>query len=108
MLHIDDAAGAVVAALDAGEGIYNIVDDDPAPTRELFAELAEIVGAKPPRHLPVWLGRMLAGDVIVSMLTRARGASNEKAKRELKWTPTWPSWRDGFRRGLCDATLSRG
>jgi nucleoside-diphosphate-sugar epimerase len=108
MTHVDDAAGAVVAALDAGQGVYNIVDDEPTPTRELFPELATIVGAKPPRHLPVWLGRILAGEVIVSMLTRARGASNEKAKRELNWTPMWPSWREGFRNGLSDSTAPRG
>jgi nucleoside-diphosphate-sugar epimerase len=108
MLHIDDAAGAVVAALDGGEGVYNIVDDDPAPTRELIPALAEIVGAKPPRHVPVWLGRLLAGEAVVSMLTQARGASNAKAKRELHWTPTWPSWRDGFRHGLSDVQKTRG
>jgi nucleoside-diphosphate-sugar epimerase len=108
MLHVDDAAGSVVAALDAGEGIYNIVDDEPTRTRELFPELAAIVGVKPPRHVPLWLGRMLAGEVIVSMLTRARGVSNEKAKHELKWTPIWPSWREGFRDGLSDSTPLRG
>jgi nucleoside-diphosphate-sugar epimerase len=108
MTHVDDAAGAVVAALDAGEGVYNIVDDEPTPTGEMFPELATIVGAKPPRRLPVWLARILAGEVIVSMLTRAPGVSNEKAKRELKWTPMWPSWREGFRSGLSDTTALRG
>jgi nucleoside-diphosphate-sugar epimerase len=108
MTHVDDAAGAVVAALDAGDGIFNIVDDDPAPTRELFSALARAVGAKPPRRLPVWLARMLAGEVVVSMLTRVRGASNERAKRELGWTPMWPSWRDGFQNWLPDTTAPRG
>jgi hypothetical protein len=74
----------------------------------MFPELATIVGAKPPRRLPIWVARMLAGEVLVSMLTRARGASNEKAKRELKWTPMWPSWREGFRSGLSDTTALRG
>lgn len=108
MLHIDDAASAVVAALDTGEGIYNIVDDEPARTSELIPALAAIVGAKPPRHVPVWLGRMLAGEAIVTMMTEARGVSNAKAKRELSWTPSWPSWRDGFRLGLSDTTTPRG
>lgn len=108
MLHIDDAASAVVAALDADKGLYNIVDDEPARTSELIPELAAIVGAKPPRHVPVWLGRLLAGEAIVTMLTESRGASNAKAKRELNWTPSWPSWRDGFRHGLSDGTAARG
>ena len=108
MLHVDDAASAVVAALDAGEGVYNIVDDEPTRTGELIPELAAIVGAKPPRHVPVWLGRLLAGEAVVSMLTQARGASNAKAKRELNWTPTWASWRDGFRHGLSDTQAIRG
>lgn len=102
MLHIDDAASAVVAALDARKGIYNIVDDEPARAGDLLPELAAIVGAKPPRHVPVWLGRLLAGEAVVMMLTEARGVSNAKAKGELKWTPSWPSWRDGFRHGLSD------
>jgi nucleoside-diphosphate-sugar epimerase len=108
MLHVDDAASAVVAALDSGAGIYNIVDDDPERTSVVIPELAAIVGAKPPRHMPVWLARILAGEVIVSMLTQVRGASNEKAKRELHWTPRWASWRDGFRHGLSDAAAPRG
>ncbi|HET9188571.1 MAG TPA: NAD(P)-dependent oxidoreductase [Acidothermaceae bacterium] len=107
MLHIDDAASAVVAALDSGEGIYNIVDDDPAVAAELIPVLASILGAKPPRHVPLWLGRLLAGEAVSSMLTQARGASNAKAKRELRWAPTWPSWREGFRFGLSDG-LSDG
>lgn len=108
MLHIGDAASAVVAAVDNGEGVYNIVDDEPTRTGELIPALAAIVGAKPPRHVPVWLGRLLAGEALVMMLTEARGASNAKAKRELNWTPSWPSWRDGFRNGLSDGAGLQG
>jgi nucleoside-diphosphate-sugar epimerase len=97
MSHVDDAASATVAALTRGRGIYNVVDDDPAPVRDVLTTLAEAVGAKPPRHVPVWLARLVAGEVGVSMLTQVRGASNAKAKRELHWAPRWASWRDGFR-----------
>lgn len=100
MIHVDDAASATVAALERGQGIYNVVDDDPAPVRDILTELAEAVGAKPPRHVPVWLARLAAGEVGVSLLTQVRGASNAKAKRELEWAPRWASWRDGFRHGL--------
>jgi nucleoside-diphosphate-sugar epimerase len=103
LIHIDDAAAATVAALTAGRGIYNIVDDDPAPSAEVISTLAEAVGAKPPRHLPVWLARLAAGEVGVAFLTQIRGSSNAKAKRELGWSPYWASWRDGFRSGLTDA-----
>jgi 2-alkyl-3-oxoalkanoate reductase len=97
-IHIDDAAAATVAAVERGSpGIYNVVDDDPAPVAEWLPYLAETIGAKPPRHVPVWLGRIAAGEVGVSMMTRVRGSSNEKAKRELDWKPAWPSWREGFR-----------
>jgi 2-alkyl-3-oxoalkanoate reductase len=96
-IHIDDAASATVAALDHGApGIYNIVDDDPAPAAEWIPYLATVIGAKPPRRVPVWLGRILAGEVPVSMMTRIRGSSNAKAKRELDWEPRYPSWREGF------------
>jgi nucleoside-diphosphate-sugar epimerase len=96
-LHVADAASATVAALDSGApGIYNIVDDDPAPADEWMPYLAEVIGAKPPRRVPVWLGRVLAGDVLVSMMTRVRGSSNAKARRELEWEPRYPSWREGF------------
>lgn len=99
--HVDDAAGGTVAALERGErGVYNIVDDDPAPTREFIPAIAEALGAPKPLHIPVWLGRLLAGDVAVTMMTEGRGSSNAKAKRELGWEPIWPSWRDGFRHGL--------
>ena len=100
-LHIDDAAAATVAAIERGpRGIYNIVDDEPAPVSEWLPYLAEQVGAKPPRHVPLWLGRLLAGEVGVSMMTQIRGASNAKAKRELGWEPRYPSWRQGFREAL--------
>jgi 2-alkyl-3-oxoalkanoate reductase len=99
--HIDDAAGGTLAALERGRrGIYNIVDDEPAPSREFIPAIAEAVGAKPPLHVPAWLGRLFAGEVAMTMMTEGRGSSNAKAKRELGWQPIWPSWRDGFRRGL--------
>lgn len=96
-VQIDDAAAATVAALRAAKpGIYNIVDDDPAPVSEWLPFLAQAAGAKPPFHVPSWLARMLVGDHLVTMMTEARGVSNAKAKRELGWTPTWASWRQGF------------
>jgi nucleoside-diphosphate-sugar epimerase len=99
--HVDDAAGGTVAALERGRrGVYNIVDDDPAATREFIPAIAVALGAPKPLHIPAWLGRLLAGDVAVTMMTEGRGSSNAKAKRELGWEPIWPSWRDGFRRGL--------
>jgi nucleoside-diphosphate-sugar epimerase len=97
-IHLDDAASAAVLALERdGPVVYNIVDDEPAPVREWLPALAEALGAKPPRRIPTWLGRLLAGEAVVLMSTEARGASNEKAKRELAWTPRHPSWREGFR-----------
>jgi 2-alkyl-3-oxoalkanoate reductase len=97
-IHLDDAATATVLALERGtSGIYNVVDDDPAPLREWLPEVARIIGADPPRHFPVWLARVVAGEVPVMMATEARGASNAKAKRELGWTLRYPSWRKGFR-----------
>jgi nucleoside-diphosphate-sugar epimerase len=96
-IHIDDVAGATLAAIERGRrGVYNIVDDEPAPASEWLPYLAELLGAKQPRHVPVWLGRILAGEQVVSMMTEARGASNAKAKRELGWILTHPSWREGF------------
>ena len=96
-IHLDDAAAATVLALDHGEpGIYNIVDDDPAPVREWLPVLAETLGAKPPRHFPRWLARLFAGDAAVMMGTEARGASIAKARRELGWVPRHSSWRQGF------------
>ena len=98
MIHLDDAASATVLALEHdGPALYNIVDDDPAPAREWLPVLASALGAKPPRRLPVWLARLFAGEAMVVLATEARGASNAKAKRELGWTPRYPSWRTGFR-----------
>ncbi len=95
-VHLDDAAAATVLALEHdGSGIYNIVDDEPAPMREWLPVLANALGAKPPRHVPRWLARLVAGEDMV-LLTEARGASNAKAKRELGWTLRYPSWRQGF------------
>ena len=96
-IHLDDAAAATVLALGHDRaGIYNIVDDDPAPVREWLPVLASALGAKPPRHLPRWLARLVAGEGAVMMATESRGASNAKAKRELGWTLRYPSWREGF------------
>jgi nucleoside-diphosphate-sugar epimerase len=100
-IHIDDAARATLAAVEHGEpGIYNVVDDDPAPVSEWLPAAAGAVGAKPPRHLPRWLGRIAAGELVTVMMTDIRGASNEKAKHELHWQPRFASWRDGFASGL--------
>jgi 2-alkyl-3-oxoalkanoate reductase len=100
-IHIDDAAAATVIAVDHGEpGVYNIVDDEPAPVREWLPALASALGAKPPRRIPRWLGRLLAGETATLMMTEARGASNGKAKRELGWQPHYASWRQGFAQGL--------
>ncbi len=100
-IHIDDAAAATAVAVERGQaGVYNIVDDDPAPVREWLPVLADALDAKPPRHIPRWLGRLLAGETATIMMTDARGASNEKAKRELGWTPRYASWRQGFAQGL--------
>ena len=96
-VHVDDAAAATVAAVERGDsGIYNIVDDDPAPVAEWLPVLARHSGGKPPRRVPAWLGRLATGEVGVSMMTRIRGSSNEKAKRELGWQPGHPTWRDGL------------
>jgi nucleoside-diphosphate-sugar epimerase len=97
-VHVDDAAAATVAAVEHGEpGVYNVADDEPAEARDWVQELAAIVGAKPPRNVPAWLGRLAAGEAVVSMFTAIRGASNAKAKRELGWRPGFTTWRDGFR-----------
>jgi nucleoside-diphosphate-sugar epimerase len=96
-VHLDDAAAATVLALEHGAtGLYNIVDDEPAPVREWLPVLADALAAKPPRHFPRWLARLVAGEAAVVMGTESRGASNAKAKRELGWTPRYPSWREGF------------
>jgi 2-alkyl-3-oxoalkanoate reductase len=97
-IHVDDAAAATVAAAARGEpGIYNVVDDDPAPAREWIPALAEALGAKRPLRVPAWLARLVAGKAVVSLATTTRGASNAKAKRELGWDPLHSSWRQGFR-----------
>jgi nucleoside-diphosphate-sugar epimerase len=100
-VHVEDAAAATAIAVERGEpGIYNVVDDEPAPVREWLPALASALGAKRPRRIPRWLGRLAAGETATLMMTEARGASNEKAKRELGWQPRYPSWRHGFAQGL--------
>jgi nucleoside-diphosphate-sugar epimerase len=100
-IHVEDAAAATVAALERGAaGIYHVTDDDPAPAREWQAAFAEAVGAKPPRRVPMWIAKIVAGRGNALILDSMRGASNEKAKRELGWQPRYPSWRQGFREGL--------
>jgi 2-alkyl-3-oxoalkanoate reductase len=95
-VHLDDAATAAVAALEhEGPGIYNIVDDDPAPMRDWVPELARLIGAKPPRHFPSAVARLIAGAGL-TMITESRGSSNARAKLELGWTPKYASWREGF------------
>ncbi|HTJ32316.1 MAG TPA: NAD(P)-dependent oxidoreductase [Dactylosporangium sp.] len=97
-IEVSDAAAATLAAVERGEpGVYNVVDDDPAPVEQWLPYLAEVAGAKPPLHLPAWLARPLAGPFVVAQMTTARGASNEKARKELGWVPRYPSWREGFR-----------
>jgi nucleoside-diphosphate-sugar epimerase len=96
-IHLEDAAAATVLALKKGEpGIYNVVDDEPAPMREWLPVLANVLGAKPPRRVPRWVARLFAGEAVVMMGTESRGASNAKAKRELGWNLRYPSWRQGF------------
>jgi 2-alkyl-3-oxoalkanoate reductase len=100
-IHIADAASATVAAIEHGSpGIYNVVDDEPARVREWVPALAIALGAKPPRRLPRWLGRLAAGEAATVMMTEIRGASNAKAKRELDWQPRYATWREGFAEGL--------
>jgi 2-alkyl-3-oxoalkanoate reductase len=100
-IHIDDAAAATVVAVERGEsGIYNIADDEPAAVRDWLPVLANALGAKPPRRIPRWLGRLAAGEAATVMMTESRGSSNAKAKRELDWKPRYGSWRQGFAQGL--------
>jgi nucleoside-diphosphate-sugar epimerase len=100
-IHLDDAATATTLSIERGEpGIYNVADDEPAPASVWLPELAAAIGAKPPRRVPVWVGRLAAGEPGVSMFTKIRGISNAKAKRELGWELLYPSWRQGFRSGL--------
>jgi nucleoside-diphosphate-sugar epimerase len=103
-IHLDDAASATVLAVEQGAtGVFNIVDDDPAPARDWLPYLAECAGARKPLRVPVWLARVLAGDQAVHMMTEGRGFSNAKAKRELGWKLAYPSWRDGFKAELAPA-----
>jgi 2-alkyl-3-oxoalkanoate reductase len=97
-IEVTDAAAATVTAVDRGApGLYNVVDDDPAPVAEWLPYLAKVAGAKPPLRLPAWLGRLLAGEFVVAQMTISRGSSNEKARKELGWEPRYASWREGFR-----------
>jgi nucleoside-diphosphate-sugar epimerase len=101
LIHIEDAAAATAVAVERGRaGVYDVVDDEPAPVREWLPVLASALDAKPPRRVPRWLGRLAAGETATVMMTEARGASNEKAKRELGWAPRYASWRQGFAQGL--------
>jgi 2-alkyl-3-oxoalkanoate reductase len=100
-VHVKDAAAATAVAVERGRtGIYNVVDDEPAPLREWLPVLASALDARPPRRIPRWLGRLAAGEAATAMVTDTRGASNEKAKRELGWQPRYASWRQGFAQGL--------
>ena len=97
-IEITDAAAATLAAVDRGApSVFNIVDSDPAPVADWLPYLAKVAGAKPPLRVPVWIGRLLAGDLVVMQMTTMRGSSNEKARKELGWEPRYASWREGFR-----------
>jgi nucleoside-diphosphate-sugar epimerase len=96
LVHIDDAAAATVTALDSGAGIYNVTGDDSPLSRDWIPALAEALGAKPPRRVPVWLARLAAGPDAVRTMTVQRGASNARIREELGWRPTYPDWRTGF------------
>ena len=100
-VHLDDAASATVLAVEQkASGVFNIVDDEPAPASEWLPYLAESAGAKPPRRVPAWLARLFAGNLAVTMMTEGRGFTNAKAKRELGWQLRYPTWREGFRESL--------
>jgi nucleoside-diphosphate-sugar epimerase len=102
-VHVDDAASATAIAVERGAaGLYNIVDDEPAPVAQWLPHLAECLGAPPPRRVPTSLASFAIGEVGVSMMTRVRGSSNAKAKRDLGWKPRWSTWREGFRLGLTE------
>ncbi|MGI8743302.1 MAG: NAD-dependent epimerase/dehydratase family protein [Bryobacteraceae bacterium] len=108
-IHIDDASSATRIAIEGGPaGIYNIVDDEPAEVSVWLPDLARVLGAKPPRHLPAWLGRLVIGETVVSMMTSVRGSSNSKAKQMLNWQPGYASWRDGFRGGFAGKHVDLG
>jgi nucleoside-diphosphate-sugar epimerase len=105
-VHMDDAATAAICAIERGApGVYNVVDDEPVKVGTWLPALAEAVGARPPRQVPVWLGRLAAGEVGVSMMTQIRGTSNAKAKRELGFVPRYRTYRDGFTHGLGDVPI---
>lgn len=105
-VHIEDAASATAAAVESGRGgIYNVVDDEPAPVSEWLSFLAHSAHAQPPKRVPAWMARLLIGEHAVAMMNEIRGVSNAKIKRELGWTPHWPSWRDGFREVCKSASL---
>jgi 2-alkyl-3-oxoalkanoate reductase len=102
-IHIDDVASATLSAIERGAaGIYNIVDDEPAPVAQWLPLLASAIAAPPPRHIPAWSGRLLVGKHGLAIMNEVRGASNSKAKREFAWQPRYASWREGFRKGLAD------
>ena len=104
-IHIDDAAQATLRALEHGStGVYNIVDDEPAPVSEWLPALAEAVGAKPPFRIPSWVGRLAIGEHGVVMMTRCGAPRTPRRSGNLRWQPQWPTWREGFRRGLSAAT----
>jgi 2-alkyl-3-oxoalkanoate reductase len=106
-VHVDDAAAATVLAVErASRGVYNVVDDDPAPVSDWLPFLADVLGARQPRRIPAWLARIVAGEAITSMSTRITGSSNAKARRELRWEPRYRSWREGFREALTEAPAS--
>ena len=105
-VHIEDAASATAAAVEAGRGgVYNVVDDEPALVSEWLSFLAHYAHAQPPRQVPAWMTRLLIGEHVVAVMNEIRGVSNAKIKRELGWTPRWPSWREGFRDVLKTAAL---
>jgi nucleoside-diphosphate-sugar epimerase len=105
-VHIEDAASATAAAVESGQGgVYNVVDDEPAPASEWLSFLAHCAHAQPPRQVSTWMARLLIGEHVVAVMNEIRGVSNAKIKRELGWTPRWPSWRDGFRDVLKNASL---
>lgn len=95
-LHIDDAATATLAALTRGEGHYDVADDEPAALRDWVPVLAAILGAKPPRHMPMWLAKLVAGDAAALFTIEAPAYSNARAQADLSWKPAYPSWREGF------------
>jgi nucleoside-diphosphate-sugar epimerase len=105
LVHIEDAADATVKALESGKpGVYHVTDDEPAPVNEWLPVLAELAGAKKPLRVPKWIAKFAAGEAGVMMMTEIRGASNEKAKRELGWQPAHPTWRTGFKETLNGST----